>query len=359
MVRRTAILLSVVGLASGAFGQDSGGWRKFGTSSGDQSYSVNQSGSIQNSQGAPIQNAAPYYAPTQLSLAAGTFLVVRVNEKLSSDRNHPGDFFSATLMQPLIANGFVVAQAGQNIAGRVSEAVNAEHGKGTSRLGLELNEISLVDGQQLPVRTQLIEYRRGTSGGRDAALVAGTTATGAAIGAVAGGGFGAGVGAIGGAVAGAIGVVATRAGATNIYPESVLTFRTVDAVGIDTDRSAGAFQPVPQAQNYPQQAPQQQPRQQAIAPPPPSYGYYGGGYDPFFYPSFYPGFYPFGGFYGFGPAFGTTFFFGSGSRGFVRGGAFVRGGGGFVRGGGGVVRGGGGGFRSGGGGFRSGGGGRR
>jgi hypothetical protein len=319
-------------LASGAFAQDSGGWRKFGTSSGYQSYSINQSGAVSNAQGAPAQNAPPYYAPTQLSLPAGTFLVVRVNDKLSSDRNHPGDFFSATLTQPLVANGFVIAQPGQNVAGRVSEAVNAEHGKGTSHLGLELNELSLVDGQQLPVRTQLIEYKRGTSNGRDAGIVVGTTAAGAAIGAVAGGGFGAGVGAIGGAVAGAIGVVATRAHATEIYPESILTFRTVDTVGIDTDRSAGAFQPVPQ-QNYQEQGqPQPQPRQQAIAPPPPYYGgyyggYYGYGYGPY-YP--YPYYYPYGGFYGFGPSFG--FVFRSGSRGFVgggfRGGSFRGGGGG-------------------------------
>jgi hypothetical protein len=239
----------------------------------------------------------------------------RVNEKLSSDKNRAGDVFTATLIEPLVANGLVIAEPGQNIAGRVSEAVSADHGKGTSRLGLELTDLSLVDGQQLPIRTQLMDYRRGQSNGRDAGVVVGTTAAGAAIGAVAGGGLGAGIGAASGALLGAIGVMSTRARATEIYPEAILTFRTINNVTIATNQSGGAFQPV-QQQSYQSQAQpqpqQQQPRQQAVAPPAPYYGGYGGYYDPYFYP-----YYPYGGFYG--PSFG----FGVYSPGIViRGGGF-------------------------------------
>ena len=111
--------------------------------------------------------------PSQITLPAGTFVRVRVNEKLSSDKNQPGDFFTATLVQPLIANGLVIAQPGQNIAGRVSEAVKAKDGNGRSRLGLELIELSLVDGQQVPIRTQLMEYHRATNNGRDTGVVVG------------------------------------------------------------------------------------------------------------------------------------------------------------------------------------------
>ena len=338
MFKRSAIIFSGLGLASVAvFGQDDAGWKKFGN--GDQSYQLNQAQALppQNSQGAPQnayppqnqqQNAYPpaYNIPAQATLSAGTFVVVRVNEKLSSDKNQPGDFFTATLVRPLVANGVVIANAGQNIAGRVSEALNADRGKGTSRLGLELTELSLVDGQQVPIRTQLMEYQRGTSGGRDAGVVVGTTAAGAAIGAVAGGGVGAGIGAIGGAVAGAIGVMATRARSTEIHPEAVLTFRTLDPVTIVTDRSGGAFQPV-QSQTYQSQGQYQaqvQPRVRAVAPPAyyGGYGYYGGGYyDPFYYP-----YYPYGGYYGygFGPSFGVV----------IRGGGGFRGGRVVVRGGG-------------------------
>ena len=321
MYRRVAVIFSLVGVASATFGQDSGGWRKFGTSSSDQAYAVNQASQGPNSQAAP----PPNYAPSEVTLPAGTFLTVRINEKLSSDKNQPGDFFTATLTRPLVANGLVIAQPGQNIAGRVSEAVNADHGKGTSRLGLELTELSLLDGQQIPIRTQLMEYHRGNSNGRDTGIVLGTTAAGAAIGAAAGGGFGAGVGAIGGAVAGAIGVMATHAHATEVHPEAMLTFRTIDPVSIATDRSGGAFQPVRQ-QDYRASSGQgygsEQPVQRAVAPPAP-YGYYGGyyGYDPYYYPY---GYYPYG-FYGYGyPGFGVVIrgggFRGGGFRGGFRGG---------------------------------------
>jgi len=333
MFKRSAIIFSGLGLASVAlFGQDDAGWKKFGN--GDQAYQLNQQLPPQNSQGAPQypqQNAYPpqnnyptYNIPAQATLSAGTFVVVRINEKLSSDKNQPGDFFTATLERPLVANGVVIANAGQNIAGRVSEALNADRGRGSSRLGLELTELSLVDGQQVPIRTQLMEYQRGTNGGRDTAVILGTTGAGAAIGAAAGGGVGAGIGAIGGAVAGAIGVMATRAHATEIHPEAVLTFRTLDPVTVATDRSGGAFQPV-QSQTYQSQG-QLQPRVRAVAPP--AYygygGYYGGYYDPFYYP-----YYPYGGYYGYYPGFGL--------------GVVVRGGG--FRGGRVVVRGGGGGRR--------------
>jgi hypothetical protein len=260
-------------------------------------------------------------------------VTVRINEKLSSDHNQPGDFFTATLVRPLIANGLVIAQAGQNVAGQVSEATNAKHGNGSSRLGLELTELSLVDGQQVPIRTQLMQYQRGNSNGRDAGVMIGTTAAGAAIGAAAGGGVGAGIGAVGGAIAGTIGVAITRGRATEIYPEAILTFRTINNVAIATDRSGGAFQPV-QQQDYRSYREQVQPVQRAVAPPAPYYGgYYGGYYDPFYYPY---GYYPYGGFYGYGyPGFGVV----------IRGGGF-RGGGGFHGGGG--FRGGGGGHGGGG-----------
>ena len=309
MYRSSAILMISAGLVASA--QDAGQWQKFGNSSGDQSYSMNQVGPAQNTQGAPAPSYAPGYAPSQATLPAGTFVVVRINEKLSSDHNQPGDFFTATLERPLIANGLVIAEPGQNVAGRVSEALNADRGRGTSRLGLELTELSLVDGQQVPIRTQLMEYQRGNSDGRDVGVVAGTTAAGAAIGAVAGGGVGAGIGAIGGAVAGAIGVMATRAHSTEIHPEAILTFRTVDPVAIAMNQSGGAFQPVRQ-QDYQTQAQQPQPRQRAIAPPGPGYygGYYGGyyPYDPFFYG------------YGYGPYFGGGFYYRSGPRVIIRGG---------------------------------------
>ncbi len=222
---------------------------------------------------------------SQIIRPAGSWIKIRVDQPLSSDRSHAGDSFSGTLTQPIVADGLVIAHRGQTIEGRVTEAIKAGRAKGTSRLGVELTEIGLADGQQMPVRTQVVEYNGGTSHGRDAAAVGATTATGAAIGAAAAGGTGAGIGALAGAGAAAIAVLATRGRATEIYPETVVTFRTLAPTTISTERAPHAFQPIRQT-DYERQSLERRPASQ----PRPSIfmgGY--GGYDPYFYGG--PGFF--------------------------------------------------------------------
>src|SRR6185312_8041349 len=102
MYRRLAIIVSAAGLATAALAQqspqDSSGWRRFGTSSTDQAYAVNQGAPQQNSQSQAPQNYAPAApVPSQITLPAGTFVRARINEKLSSDKNQAGDLFTATL----------------------------------------------------------------------------------------------------------------------------------------------------------------------------------------------------------------------------------------------------------------------
>lgn len=210
---------------------------------------------------------------TELTLPAGSWITVRVTEPLSSDHNQPGDGFSATLVQPLVADGRVIARRGQTVGGRVAEAQKAGRVKGTSRLGIELIEISLVDGQQLPVKTQLIERQGDTSVGRNAAAIGAGTGVGAAIGAAAGRGSGAAIGAGVGAAASTIGVLVTRGKPTVVYPEAVLTFRLEAPLTVSTERAEEAFQPVTKEDYAPT-------RFRRRWPPSPRYAGY---YPPFFY----------------------------------------------------------------------------
>jgi hypothetical protein len=184
--------------------------------------------------------------PADLTIPAGTLVPVRVNEWLSSDRNRPGDTFSATLDQPLVVDGWVVARRGQSVIGRVAIAEKAPRGGGESRLGVELADLIVVDGQQLPVRTELVRSAAPPARGRNAAAVGTTAVIGAAIGAIAGGGEGAAIGAVAGGAAGMAGVMATRGRPTEIPPETVLTFRLDTPLTISTERSRVAFQPVTQ-----------------------------------------------------------------------------------------------------------------
>jgi hypothetical protein len=179
-------------------------------------------------------------------LKAGTYVTVRVNQPLSSDKNQAGDAFTATLAQPVVVDGVVVAQRGQTIYGHVTEAKKAGRVEGTSRLGVQLTELTLVDGQQTPIQSQMINRNGTTSVGRDVGAVAGTTALGAAIGAAADLGRGAAIGAGAGAAAGILGVLLTRGRPTIIYPESTLTFRLAAAAMVATDHAPQAFRYVTQ-----------------------------------------------------------------------------------------------------------------
>jgi hypothetical protein len=234
----------------------------------------------------PYKRARPANLPDALTIPAGTVIQVRTSDWLSSDRNKPGDEFIATLAQPIVVDGWVVMRRNQNIVGHVTDAKRAGRVKGVSRLQLDLSQLTLVDGQLLPVQTTLLNASAGTSNGRDAAAIGLTTGTGAAIGAAAAGGPGAAIGAGAGFVASVAGVLLTRGKPTIIPPEDVLTFRLENPVTISTVRSNVAFRPVT-SQDYAQSKPAPRPRLVRSYPPPPPYGYYAYPYGPYPYPAYY------------------------------------------------------------------------
>jgi hypothetical protein len=215
--------------------------------------------------------------PQTLTLPAGTVIRVRTDDWLSSDHNLNGDSFSAVLDEPIVVNGWVVARRGQAQTGRVS-LVKKGRGGGPSQLGVDLPELTLVDGQQLALQTQLFQTSGGSSQGRNVAAVGATTGLGAVIGAIAGGGTGAAIGAGIGATAGVIGVMSTPGRPTVIAPETVLSFRLQAPVTITTANSQFAFQPVTQS-DYDSRSSQGRPRMARPGPPPPPYSPY-----PYAYP---------------------------------------------------------------------------
>jgi hypothetical protein len=202
---------------------------------------------------------------SRLTIPAGKFITVRVNQPLSTDHNQAGDFFTATLADPIVVDGVVVAQRGQTLSGRVSESDRGGRVSGVSRLGLQLTEITAVDGQQLPIQTQLVGRTGHSTTGRDVAAVATTTGLGAAIGAAStwDQGRGAAIGAGIGAAAGLAGVLLTRGAPAVVQPETLLSFRIENSVTVSTDRAPNAFRYV-DPNEY-----RDQPVLQAGGPPPP------------------------------------------------------------------------------------------
>jgi hypothetical protein len=247
--------------------------------------------------------AQPQYVPTTITLPANTWVTVRLNEPLSSDRNQTGDRFTGTLLEPIIANGLLIARRGQTVTGIVAEAKKAGRVSGVSHLKLELTGIQIADGRQIQVKTQLVNRKGDTSHGRDAFAIGATTATGAAIGAAVNGGVGAGVGAAAGLVASTIGVLLTRGYPTVVYPETPLTFSMQTPVVVDNSQQAFRY-----AQQYDYNARTAGPvgprpgYGSAYGPPPP---YYGGYYAPAYgYPYPYPYFYGPSVYFGFGGRWG-------------------------------------------------------
>jgi hypothetical protein len=236
----------------------------------------------QEPQTAPAQPAPNL--PARLNVPAGALISMRVNQWLSSDRNHVGDTFSAVLDQPVVAHGWVVARRGQTVIGRVDVAQKASDGNGVSKLGLEITELTLVDGEQIPVSTEMQQtapaprYSYPGSTERNVATVGTTTVLGTIVGATVGGRTGAAIGAGLGATAGIAAIMYTRGRPTTVAPETLLSFRLAAPLEIATEKGAVAFQPVTQGDYKDQDAYSNIPRRRLAGPgyPPPDY-YYGCG----------------------------------------------------------------------------------
>ena len=186
----------------------------------------------------PVQNVslpAPDVqarVPHTVTLAAGTLLPVRIGESLSSARNQPGDTFLATLTQPLVIDGWVIAERGARVEGRVVDAGQAGRAKGASHLGISIVRLATADGQNIRIRTEQFVKDAASSNGTDAAKIGGGAALGAIIGAIAGGGKGAAIGAGAGGAVGAGDVLLTRGKPAEIPVETRVSFKVQDSVTI-------------------------------------------------------------------------------------------------------------------------------
>ncbi len=189
----------------------------------------------------PVYVPAPASAPpppaTQsVTVPAGTAIAVRLLDGISTERNRAGDPFQASLEEPLVADGVVVAERGATVMGRVVQAQQSGRVSGLAEMALELDRIRTVSGEvQLASDTMI--RRAESSKGRDAATVGAMAGVGAAIGAIAGGRKGAGIGAAAGGATGAGTVMATRGKPVQFDPETRLTFRLRAPLTVTVDPS--------------------------------------------------------------------------------------------------------------------------
>ena len=187
----------------------------------------------ENAQAAvPPPSPPPPPQPRTVTLPAGTNLAIRLGETLSTDKNYAGDTFRATLDSPVIVDGFVIAEKGSKVLGKVVDAQKAGRVKGVAQLQLAVTEINTTDGQRIRVQTGTWDKQGPKSTGQDAAKIGAGAVLGTVIGAIAGGGKGAAIGAGAGGAAGTGAVLATRGKDAKLPVETRLTFRLQEPVRV-------------------------------------------------------------------------------------------------------------------------------
>jgi hypothetical protein len=178
---------------------------------------------------APIPTPEPRQPRTAV-IPAGTLITVRLNETLSSQTTDAGYTFHATLDAPLIVNGLVVAERGEQQEGRVIASDKSGRVSGRARLALELTNLSTSDGQKVEIQTDTFETVADSTAKKDAAKVGVAAGIGAAIGAIVGGGTGAAIGGGIGGAAGTGGILATRGKPVKLTNETRISFRLKEPI---------------------------------------------------------------------------------------------------------------------------------
>lgn len=126
----------------------------------------------------------------QVTVPAGTRLVIRTSDAIDSSRHGAGHRFRGQLEGALVIDGITVAPRGTFVHGRIAQAQQARRATGSSELTVEFTDI-MLDDQLFPISTGGLSAQTGGEAGR----TVGRTARAAAVGGLIGGSSGARTGA--------------------------------------------------------------------------------------------------------------------------------------------------------------------
>jgi hypothetical protein len=167
----------------------------------------------------------------QITVPAGTRILIRMIDSVNSREQTAGYRFTASLETNLQVGDVVAAPRGTIIYGRLYSASSAGRMSGSSELTLELTDL-VIDGTAYPLMTSTYEIKGRGEGSNTARDVIGGTGLGALIGGLAGGGKGAGIGALAGAFGGTAIAGSKRGEQLSIPSESLLEFRLEQPVTV-------------------------------------------------------------------------------------------------------------------------------
>lgn len=169
----------------------------------------------------------PAYQPARgpVTIPAGMLLQVRTSEPVDSKRAKDGEPVQFTVIQDVVAGGFLAIPRGATVHGVITEAKNAGSGQlaGRSVLALTLTSLDL-GGQTYPLNTDQFKVKGPNKAGQTAGNAVGGALVGAIIGCAIGRGPGCAIGAGAGA-AGGTAISAAEPGPRVWIPaEALVTF---------------------------------------------------------------------------------------------------------------------------------------
>jgi len=167
----------------------------------------------------------------QITVPAGSRILIRMIDSVDSRKQTAGYRFTASIETNLQVGDVVVAPRGSTIYGRLDSASSAGRMSGSSELTLELTDL-VISGTAYPLITSTYEIKGSGKGSNTAKDVIGGTGLGALIGGLAGGGKGAGIGALAGAAGGTAIAASKRGQQLSIPSESLLEFRLEQPVTV-------------------------------------------------------------------------------------------------------------------------------
>ncbi|HEV2711240.1 MAG TPA: hypothetical protein VGU67_13580 [Edaphobacter sp.] len=177
---------------------------------------------------AAVPGGPPVVQPAraaEVSVAAGTNLTVRINQRISVKTNRAGDRFDGEIAEPVLGdNNQVVLPKGTPVNGIIAASHKRGHFKGASILELRLTSLTL-NGNQYRLDTLDLTRTKKGKGKRSAGFIGGGSGLGMLIGGVATGGTGLLIGGLAGAGAGTAVAGLTGNRDIEIPAESIVRFK--------------------------------------------------------------------------------------------------------------------------------------
>lgn len=172
-------------------------------------------------QTAPVGNLVP----------EGTPLQVRLAQPLSTKQNQTGQPFEAVLDEDIEVDGRSVVSRKTRVIGRLVEVKRSGRTKGKAKMVLTLTTL-MVDNQEIPIQTNIIEIEAESTKGRDRKSMARSVMRGTIIGGVSDGGSGAARGAVIGGSIGTVKTLTTRGAEVEFQSDQLFAFHLAKSTEI-------------------------------------------------------------------------------------------------------------------------------